>query len=108
MPAGCSYLAVWGNYTKDGSVIVSRNWDLPDLVNKFNPYYVLAVYRPTDGSNGVATFGPAGSRPETLMNSAGLFIADDNSGLVPVGQDDRPDVAWICIAAKLFSSIFSS
>jgi len=92
MPAGCSYLAVWGDYTKDGSVIVSRNWDLPDLVNKFNPYYVLAVYRPTDGSNSVATFGPAGSRPETLMNSAGLFIADDNSGLVPVGQDDRPDL----------------
>ncbi len=92
MPSGCSYLAVWGDYTADGSVIVSRNWDLPDLVNKFNPYYVLAVYRPTDGSNGVATFGPAGSRPETLMNSEGLFIADDNSGLYPVIQAHRPDM----------------
>jgi hypothetical protein len=92
MPAGCSYLAVWNNYTTDGSVIVSRNWDLVDFVNKFNPYYVLAVYRPTDGSNGVATFGPAGSRPETLMNSEGLFIADDNSGLDPVMQGDRPDM----------------
>ncbi len=92
MPAGCSYLTVWGEYTTDGSVIVSRNWDLPDFVEPFNRYYVLAVYRPTDGSNGVATIGPAGSRPETLMNSAGLFIADDNSGLVPVGQDDRPDM----------------
>ncbi|MEA5037477.1 hypothetical protein SDC9_23807 [bioreactor metagenome] len=92
MPAGCSYLAVWGDYTTDGSVVISRNWDLPDFVEPFNPYYVLAVYRPTDGSNGVATFGPAGSRPETLMNSAGLFIADDNSGLDPVGQDDRPDL----------------
>jgi hypothetical protein len=92
MPAGCSYLTVWGEYTTDGSVIVSRNWDLPDLLEPFNPYYVLAVYRPTDGSNGVATFGPAGSRPETLMNSAGLFIADDNSGLVSVEQGDRPDL----------------
>lgn len=92
MPAGCSYLAVWDNYTTDGSVVLSRNWDLPDFLEPFNQYYVLAVYQPTDGSNGVATFGPAGSRPETLMNSAGLFIADDNSGLVPVGQDDRPDL----------------
>ena len=92
MPAGCSYLAVWGDYTTDGSVVISRNWDLPDLVSPFDPYYVLAVYRPTDGSNGVATFGPAGSRPETLMNSEGLFIADDNSGLTPVVQEDRPDM----------------
>ncbi|RBQ25598.1 MAG: hypothetical protein ALMCE001_01000 [Methanocorpusculum sp. MCE] len=92
MPAGCSYLAVWDNYTTDGSVVLSRNWDLPDFLEPFNQYYVLAVYQPTDGSNGVATFGPAGSQPETLMNSAGLFIADDNSGLVPVGQDYRPDL----------------
>ena len=92
MPARCSYIAVWNNYTTDGSVVLSRNWDLPDLLEPFNQYYVLAVYRSTDGSNGVATFGPAGARPETLMNIAGLFIADDNSGLVPVGQDDRPDL----------------
>ncbi len=92
MPAGCSYLAVWDNYTTDGSVVLSRNWDLPDFLEPFNQYYVLAVYQPTDGSNGVATFGPAGSQPETLMNSARLFIADDNSGLVPVGQDYRPDL----------------
>jgi len=76
---GCSFLAAWGNYTRDGSVVLSRNYDLPDLLSVFNPYYTLAVYNPTDGSNGVATFGPAGTRPETLMNSAGLFIADDNA-----------------------------
>jgi len=92
MPAGCSYLAVWGDYTPDGSVVLSRNWDLPDLLEPFNQYYVLAVYRPTDGSNGVATFGPAGARPETLMNSAGLFIADDNSGQEVVIMENRPDL----------------
>ncbi|MDV2482643.1 peptidase M1 [Methanoculleus sp. Wushi-C6] len=77
--AGCSFVAVWGNYTPDGSVVLSRNYDLPDVFSLFHPYYTLAVYNPTDGSNGVATFGPAGARPETLMNSAGLFIADDNA-----------------------------
>lgn len=88
---GCSYLAVWDTYTTDGSVIASRNWDLPDPLNWMNPYYVLVVYDPTDGSNGVATFGPAGVRPETLMNSKGLFIADDNAALS--GQEaGRPDL----------------
>jgi len=77
--AGCSFMAVWGNYTQDGSVVLSRNYDLPDVFSVFYPYYTLTVYNPTDGSNGVATFGPAGARPETLMNSAGLFIADDNA-----------------------------
>ena len=76
--AGCSFLAVWGNYTPDGSVVLSRNWDHNDAFLIFKPYYTLAVYNPTDGSNSVATFGPVGLLPETLMNSAGLFIAEDN------------------------------
>jgi len=92
--ASCSFLAAGGNYTPDGTLVVSRNWDLPDVFLIFNPYYVLVIYNPTDGSNGVATFGPVGSRPETLMNSAGLLIADDNSGQSGGGLvlDNRPDI----------------
>jgi hypothetical protein len=92
--ASCSFLAAWGNYTPDGTLVVSRNWDLPDIFLIFNPYYVLVIYNPTDGSNGVATFGPVGSRPETLMNSAGLLVADDNSGQSGGGLvlDNRPDI----------------
>lgn len=90
----CSFLAAWGNYTPDGTLIASRNWDLPDLFSVFDPYYVLVIYNPTDGSNGIATFGPAGVRPETLMNSAGLFIADDNAGESggDLSFDNRPDL----------------
>ena len=91
----CSYMAIWGNYTPDGSVVVSRNWDLDDSpIVPFNKWYVLAVYRPSDGSNGVATFGPAGMRPETLLNSKGLFIADDNTGIFDAVSDGniRPDM----------------
>jgi hypothetical protein len=94
VPLSCSYLAAWGNYTMDGSVVVSRNWDLDDHVLPFTRWYVLAVYRPSDGSNGVATWGPAGMRPETLMNSKGLFIADDNSGIGSgdLAGENRPDL----------------
>jgi hypothetical protein len=63
------------------------------VLRDFDQYYTLAVYNPGDGSNGVATFGPAGSRPETLMNRAGLFIADDNAvasagGIAIAGRPD--------------------
>ncbi|MDO9324446.1 MAG: C45 family peptidase, partial [Methanoregula sp.] len=91
VPASCSYLAAWGNYTTDGSVIVSRNWDLDDTVLPYTKWYVLAVYRPTDGSNSIATWSPAGMRPETFMNSKGLFIADDNSGLGDAAPETRPE-----------------
>ncbi len=91
VPASCSYLATWGNYTTDGSVIVSRNWDLDDGVMPYTRWYVLTVYRPTDGSNAVATWSPAGMRPETFMNSKGLFIADDNAGLNDAAPETRPE-----------------
>jgi hypothetical protein len=91
VPASCSYLAAWGNYTTDGSVIASRNWDLDDGVMPYTRWYVLTVYRPTDGSNSVATWSPAGMRPETFMNSKGLFIADDNSGLNDLAPETRPE-----------------
>jgi hypothetical protein len=91
VPASCSYLATWGDYTTDGSVVVSRNWDLDDSVLPYTKWYVLAVYRPSDGSNSVATWSPAGMRPETFMNSKGLFIADDNSGLGDAAPETRPE-----------------
>ena len=91
VPVSCSYLAAWGDYTTDGSVVVSRNWDLDDGVMPFTKWYVLTVYRPTDGSNNIATWSPAGMRPETFMNSRGLFIANDNPGFIDNVPEARPE-----------------
>jgi hypothetical protein len=91
VPASCSYLATWGDYTTDGAPVVSRNWDLVDTVMPFTKWYVLVVYRPTDGSNSIATWNPAGVRPETFMNNKGLFIADDNCGLADDASEIRPE-----------------
>lgn len=91
VPASCSYLATWGNYTTDGKPVVSRNWDLIDSVMPFTKWYVLVIYRPTDGSNSIATWSPAGVRPETFMNSKGLFIADDNCGRDDTAPETRPE-----------------
>ena len=91
-PYACSYLAVWDEYTVNGSVVVSRNWDTADELEPFNPYYVLAVYNPTDGSNGVAAFSPAAAAPETLMNSKGLYISDDASGQGISAPENRQEI----------------
>ena len=91
-PSGCSYLAAWDDYTVNGSVVISRNWDTPDEIEPFNQYYVLAVYNPTDGSNGVATFSPAGAASETLMNNKGLYISDDASGLALTAPENHQDL----------------
>jgi len=91
-PSGCSYLAAWDDYTVNGSVVISRNWDTPDEIEPFNQYYVLAVYNPTDGNNGVATFSPAGAASETLMNSKGLYISDDASGLALTAPENHQDL----------------
>jgi len=91
VPASCSYLAAWGNYTTDGLPVVSRNWDLGDSIMPLTEWYVLAIYRPTDGSNSIATWSPAGARPETFMNNKGLFIADDNCGREDDAPETRPE-----------------
>lgn len=91
VPASCSYLAAWGEYTTEGSPVVSRNWDLADSINPLTEWYVLAIYRPTDGSNSIATWSPAGARPETFMNNKGLFIADDNCGREDNAPETRPE-----------------
>ena len=91
VPASCSYLAAWGDYTTDGSPVVSRNWDLADSIMPLTEWYVLTIYRPTDGSNSIATWSPAGARPETFMNNKGLFIADDNCGREDNAPETRPE-----------------
>lgn len=91
VPASCSYLAAWGDYTTDGFPVVSRNWDLADSIMPLTEWYVLAIYRPTDGSNSIATWSPAGARPETFMNNKGLFIADDNCGREDNAPETRPE-----------------
>lgn len=91
VPASCSYLAAWGNYTKSGSPVVSRNWDLVDTIMPLTEWYVLTIFRPTDGSNSVATWSPAGARSETFMNNKGLFIADDNCGREDNAPEIRPE-----------------
>ena len=77
----CSGIGVWGDYTKDGSLIFGRNNDDDlDTYGNFGPYVGVAVFNPTDSGMPVALVNYAGVvYAATGMNSAGIFM-ELNSG----------------------------
>ena len=70
----CSFLSVWGNLSKTGSMLIARNLDLSTAVTKLDPYYSLVIYKPSGNDNSVASFGFLGFIPGfTWINDKGLF-----------------------------------
>ena len=70
----CSFLSVWGNLSKTGSMLIARNLDLSTAVTKLDSYYSLVVYKPNGDDNSVASFGFLGFIPGfTWINDKGLF-----------------------------------
>jgi hypothetical protein len=103
--AGCSGVAFWGNYSKDGKLYFGRNWDMiKDLLVPYLPYMTLAVYHP-DSGNTVANLEWIGEvYTETAMNDKGIFLELNN------GQ--QPDPAHFgnrpFAAVKLLDFMFDS
>jgi len=72
---GCSSLAAWGELTKDGKLLVGRNFDFPafDLVLKHQYVFVRAPDGDLPGQVGVTYPGCIGTL--TGMNVHGVFVA---------------------------------
>ena len=76
----CSFIATWGDYSADGTMITGRHFDYPELFNKFADYVTVTIFNPTDGSVPTATVGFLGGiEAVTVMNRGGLF-AEVNDG----------------------------
>lgn len=83
-PAGehnhCSSIAVWGDYTGGGPLVMGRNFDFPAFYKNFNPYIVVVVFNPTDGSHSAAAIAYAGQIGVVqALNDAGLVL-ENNDG----------------------------
>lgn len=78
-PDSCSAIAVWGDYTADGKLIVGRNWDMDrESMQKYMKYLAVVVYNP-DSGNSFADVHPLGNiYVETGINEKGLFIELNN------------------------------
>ncbi|MCE1246822.1 MAG: C45 family autoproteolytic acyltransferase/hydrolase [Firmicutes bacterium] len=71
----CSALAVWNDYTKDGSVVFGRNNDDAPFFKIFGSYVSIAVLKPDDGSLPTAIVNYTGAiYAANGMNSKGVFL----------------------------------
>lgn len=75
----CSGLAVWGDYTS-GGLVFGRNYDYNSTFKKVGKDLVLAVFRPSDGSQPVLTVGYAGEiYAVNGLNGSRIFIELNNA-----------------------------
>ncbi|MBW2545085.1 MAG: hypothetical protein JRD43_06405 [Deltaproteobacteria bacterium] len=102
----CSFIATWGDYSADRTMITGRHFDYPELFNKFADFVTVTVFNPTDGSVPTATVGFLGGiEAVTVMNRAGLF-AEVNDG-TPSGGNiimENRILNFIQILGFLFNS----
>jgi hypothetical protein len=80
---GCSGLMAWGEYTKDGSTVIGRNWDLPgSALVPYQKFMNIAVFNPVGSAQGVADINYIGQIVwQSAMNQSGLFYDLQNGGM---------------------------
>ena len=80
---GCSGLMAWGEYTKDGSTVIGRNWDLPGkTLERYQKFMTVAVFNPVGSAQGVADINYIGQIIwQTAINQSGLFYDLQNGGM---------------------------
>ena len=80
---GCSGLMAWGEYTKDGSTIIGRNWDLATkALEPYQKFMTVSVFNPVGSAQGVADINYIGQIVwQSAMNRSGLFYDLQNGGM---------------------------
>ena len=78
-PGACSGIAVWDDYSADGSLLFGRNWDIDrEAMSRYMRYLAVVLFHPPEG-HAFANIHPLGNvYLETGMNSRGLFIELNN------------------------------
>ena len=75
----CSEISVWSRYSKDGKLVMGRNFDFPSFYRAFNKHIIIVAYNPSDASNSAAVItypGQIGSIQ--VFNSRGLILENNN------------------------------
>ncbi|MGO3707657.1 MAG: C45 family autoproteolytic acyltransferase/hydrolase [Mesonia hippocampi] len=83
---GCSSLALWGNYTQDGKLLLGRNFDFY-AGDKFAENKIIAFVKPTQGYPFASVTWAGMAGVVSGMNIAGLTIT------LNAGKSDIPLVA---------------
>jgi hypothetical protein len=97
--AGCSGIAVWGDYTGGGPLVFGRNFDWSGHYAYYNPYITLTVFQPNDGSLPFASVAWAGELlVQTAINNDGLYM-ESNDGEISGGAEFLSNVIHPSIRA---------
>lgn len=91
-PEGCSGLMVWGEYTKDGSTLAGRNWDLPgQALVPYQKFLTVSVFNPVGSGQAVADINYIGQIIwQTAMNGSGIFYDLQNGQMSdPMSASNR-------------------
>lgn len=90
---GCSSLDAWGNYTKDGAMVIGRNWDTGrGSFDGYSKYLTVVVYNPI-GARSVAEVNYVGCAGfQSGINDAGIFLDLQNGQISDpaVYAENRP------------------
>jgi len=82
-PTGCSGMIAWKDYSKGGSPVVGRNWDLGTMVLiPYQKFLTVNVFNPSGSSHSVADINYIASTMwQSGMNDAGLFYDLQNGSM---------------------------
>lgn len=88
LTGACSAISAWGPYTTDGRVVMGRDFDFPPFVRALDPYLVVVVLHPSDGSTPTALLTWAGAVGGISgFNASGLVL--ENNDASSYGDTDR-------------------
>lgn len=108
----CSGIAVWGDYTKDGSLILGRNYDEDPTLNKLvSDYMTVTVYNPDDSDVSVATVEYPGvicSSCNSINNSGIFYELNDALASTPKSFNEEDYDSVIEATTSLFSFVLDS
>jgi hypothetical protein len=84
----CSGLIAWGDYTKDGTAVAGRNWDLgTKALEPYQKFLTVAVFNPTGSGQGVADVNYIGQITwQSAINASGLFYDLQNGAMSDPGS----------------------
>jgi hypothetical protein len=78
----CLSISAWGNYTGGNPLVVGRNFDFSPFYQALDPYLVVTVFNPDDGSVPTATISYTGQLGAISgLNKAGLTLENNDGGL---------------------------
>jgi hypothetical protein len=103
----CSEISVWSRYSKDGKLVMGRNFDFPSFYRAFNKHIIIVAYNPSDAANSAAVItypGQIGSIQ--VFNSRGLILENNNG--VSSGDSGRYFGKRIPFMIKDLGAMFDS